>query len=256
MTTLRLLAIGWIMHVKIYSRSAFDGLLAIVYPLFLATTIFFIYGQSASDQQVVAAAVGAAAMGVWIAVSTSAATALQRERYKGTLELLVAAPTRFSLLIAPMTLAMATFGLYSFITTLVWGRVLFGIRISFAEPAAFVVGSIVLSIGIGMIGFVLAMAAVRYRSAWALGTGMDVPVFLACGFVVPLALLPNWVGPISWVLPPTWGAAAVREAALGGTPWPDIAMCLAVSCVYAVIGAALAERLLKSARTHATLALS
>jgi hypothetical protein len=33
-------------------------------------------------------------------------------------------------------------------------------------------------------------------------------------------------------------------------------MCLAVSCVYAVIGAALAERLLKSARTHATLALS
>jgi ABC-2 type transport system permease protein len=107
-----------------------------------------------------------------------------------------------------------------------------------------------------MVGFVLAMAAVRYRSAWALGAGLYVPVFLVCGFVVPLALLPNWVTPISWILPPTWGAAAVRDASLGGSPWPNIAMCLAVSSLYAAIGLALSERLLNSARSHATLSLS
>ncbi len=167
MTVIRLLTIGWMFHLKMYSRSAFDGLLAIVYPLFFATSIFFIYGEDASELQLVAAAVGAAAMGVWIAVSDSAARTLQRERYRGTLELLVAAPTRFPLLIAPMTLAMATFGLYSFVATLIWGRVLFGIRISFTEPLAFAVGSVALAIGVGMVGFVLAMAAVRYRSAWA-----------------------------------------------------------------------------------------
>jgi ABC-2 type transport system permease protein len=155
-----------------------------------------------------------------------------------------------------MTLAMATFGLYSFIATLLWGRVLFGIEISLADPVAFALAAVVLSVGVGMAGFVLAMAAVRYRSAWALGAGIDVPIFLVCGFVVPLALLPSWVTPISWLLPPTWGAIAARDAAAGGNPWPDIAMCLLVSAIYCVIGTLLADRLLNSARTHATLSLS
>ena len=256
MRVMRLIAFGWWFHLKIYSRSAFDGLLTLIYPLFFATSIFFIYGQGATAAQLVAAAVGAAAMGVWVSVSTNAATALQRERNLGTLELMVAAPRPFWLVVAPITLAMSTFGLYSFVTTLLWGRLLFGIPISFDQPIAFVLASVSVCVAIGLMGFLLAISAVRYRSAWALGAALDLPIWLVCGFVVPLVFLPDWVRPISWVLPPTWGVAALREAALGGSPWPDIALCLALAGAYALTGALLARRLLDSARANATLSLS
>ncbi|MEO8328362.1 MAG: ABC transporter permease [Candidatus Nanopelagicales bacterium] len=254
--TLRLLATGWWFHLKIHSRSAFDGILGVVYPMFFATSIFFIYGQGATATELVAAATGAAAMGVWSAVSTSAATSLQRERNQGTLELLVAAPTPFPLLVAPITLSMATIGLYSFVATLLWGRFAFGIELSLDQPVAFVAACVATAFAIGLMGFLLAISAVRYRSSWALGASLEMPVWLICGFIVPLSLLPGWVHPIAWVLPPTWGVAAVKDAALGGSPWPDIALCLLIASVYAGIGAILARHLVDSARSHATLSLS
>ena len=61
MKAVRLVAIGWMLHLRMISRSAFDGLLAIVYPLFFATSVFFIYGQGASEGELVTAAVGATA---------------------------------------------------------------------------------------------------------------------------------------------------------------------------------------------------
>jgi ABC-2 type transport system permease protein len=50
--------------------------------------------------------------------------------------------------------------------------------------------------------------------------------------------------------------AGVREAANGGSPWADLAVCLAVGCVYAALAAYLGRRLVDSARKHATLALT
>ena len=38
--------------------------------------------------------------------------------------------------------------------------------------------------------------------------------------------------PISWVLAPTWAMNAVRESALGGNPWPDLALATALGCAY------------------------
>mgnify|MGYP003694698233 CR=1 FL=1 len=59
-----------------------------------------------------------------------------------------------------------------------------------------------------------------------LGNFFEYPVWLICGFLVPLALLPGWVRPISWVLAPTWGMSAIRESALGGTPCRTCSLCL------------------------------
>jgi ABC-2 type transport system permease protein len=151
---------------------------------------------------------------------------------------------------------MATIGLYSFVATLLWGRFAFGIEISLDQPIVFVVGCIATALAIGLMGFLLAIAAVRYRSAWALGAALEMPVWLICGFIVPLSLLPDWLRPVAWVLPPTWGVAAVKDAALGGSAWPDIVLCLALGGVYAAAGALLAHRLIDSARTNATLSLS
>ena len=117
------------------SRSAFDGILGVIYPMFFATSVLLMYRQAGSEEALINAAVGASMLGVWSAVATTAAISLQAERRQGTLELLVAAPTPFTLLLVPMTLAMATIGLYSLVATLLWGRFAFGIPISLEAPA-------------------------------------------------------------------------------------------------------------------------
>ena len=66
-----------------------------------------------------------------------------------------------------------------------------------------------------MLGFLIASSFVRYRTAWALGNALEYPVWLVCGFLVPLSLFPGWVRPISWALAPTWGMARSGQAALG-----------------------------------------
>lgn len=252
----RLILVGWWLQLKMRSRSAFEGVLGVLYPLFFATSIFLMYGQRAGGSALVGAAVGASAMGVWSATSTTAGAALQSERRQGTLELLVAAPTRFPLIVLPITLSMATVGLYSLLATLVWGRVAFGIPIRFDDPLAFAFAVLATVSGIALVGFLEAVTIVRFRAGWALGNAFELPVWVICGFLIPLSVLPSWVHPIAWALPPTWGVYALRAAALGGSPWPDIAACLALGAAYAAVGTFASRHLLDAARTHATLALT
>jgi ABC-2 type transport system permease protein len=107
-----------------------------------------------------------------------------------------------------------------------------------------------------VLGFLLAVSFVRYRTAWALGNLVEYPVWLICGFLVPLSLLPDWVRPISWVLAPTWGMQAIRESAQGGTPLPDLLVCLGLGAVYTTIGVLVVDHMLRAARARAVLSLT
>ncbi|MFN2469338.1 MAG: ABC transporter permease [Gaiellaceae bacterium] len=256
MKALRLLSLGWRLHFKMLSRSAFDGLLGVMWPLFFATIAFFMFRAGGGGATLLYAALGASVMGIWSATAVAASSALQRERWQGTLELLVGAPAHFSLVLLPITLAMATLGIYSMAATLLWGRFLFGIGVRIEHPLLFVLAVPVMIVSIGMLGFLLSVTVVRYRTAWALGNSFEYPVWLICGFLVPLSLLPGWVHPISWALAPTWGIRAIREAALGGSPLADIAVCAALGAGYTAAGILLIETVLRSARSHASLSLT
>jgi ABC-2 type transport system permease protein len=252
----RLLAVGWLFHFKMLSRSAFDGLLGVMYPLFFATVAFFMFQAGAGQETLLYASLGASVMGIWSVTSTSAGSALQRERWHGTLEVLVASPAPFALVLLPVTIAMTTIGLYCMVATLLWGRLLFGIELRIEQPLLFAVSIPVVIVSIGTLGFLLAVAFVRYRFAWALGNLLEYPVWLICGFLVPLTLLPDWVRPISWLLAPTWGMRAIRESALGGSPLPELALCFVLAAGYVFVGVMVLDSALRAARARASLSLT
>jgi ABC-2 type transport system permease protein len=181
---------------------------------------------------------------------------MQRERWHGTLEALVASPPHFSLILLPITLAMSTIGIYCLVATLLFGRFVFGIDLTVEHKVAFGVSIVGTVLSFGALGFLFAVSFVRFRAAWALGNLFEYPVWLIGGFLVPLVLLPDWVRPFSWVLAPTWGMNAIRESALGGTPWPDLALCLALGVAYVTLGVLALDRVLGAARKRATLSLT
>jgi ABC-2 type transport system permease protein len=255
MQALRLLTLGWFFHMKMLTRSSFNSILAIVYPLFFATVAFFMY-QHGHKGALVYAALGAAVMGVWSATSTSAGAALQRERWHGTLEVLVSAPAPFALVLLPVTIAMASTGLYSMTATLVWGRLLFHVQVPVHDWPLFCLAVVATVLSIGMCGFLIAAAFVRYRTAWALGNLIEYPVWMICGFLIPLSTFPHPVQWISRTLAPTWGMRAIRAAAAGQPALTDLGVCVAIGLGYTVAGVVLVGWLLRAARARATLSLT
>ena len=256
MSVLRFLGVSWTLQVKMIMRSPFDGIGNVVYPLFFATTAFFVFRAGHSPRTLVYAALGAAVMGMWSAVSTSAGTAMQRERWWGTLELLVAAPRHFSLVLLPATLGLASVGVYNLAATLVWGRFAFGIPFRVEHPLLFALAIVATVLSFAGLGLLFAVSFVRYRAAWVLGNFFEYPVWLICGFLVPLALLPRWVHPLSWALAPTWGMSAIRQSALGGTPLPDLLACLGLGALYVTLAVLVTQRVLGDARARGTLSLT
>jgi len=89
------------------------------------------------------------------------------------------------------------------------------------------------------------------------GPDKFIPLAEATGMIVPLAVLPGWLGPISWVLVPTWGMAAIRDAAIGAEPpWLAIVMCLVLSVAYYLIARRMLVYVIDKARRDATLNLA
>ena len=109
MRTLRLLGVGWLYHLKMISRSPFEGFGQVLWPLFFATVAFLVFRAGHSPRTLIYASLGSAVMGMWSATSTTAGGAMQRERWHGTLELLVATPPHFSLILLPIFVLLRAF---------------------------------------------------------------------------------------------------------------------------------------------------
>ncbi|WP_091112728.1 ABC transporter permease [Nocardioides psychrotolerans] len=181
---------------------------------------------------------------------------MTRERWAGTLELVVAAPISLTRVLVPTTMALSTIGLYCVVATILWMRWVFDLRLEVASWPLFVLGVLMAGLSLALFGFFLSVTAVRYRTSWALGAALEYPGWLLCGFLIPVSSLPVWIQPLSWAIPTTWAMDAVREAASGGSPWADLGVCAAIGLAYAALAAYLGRRLVDSARRNATLALT
>jgi ABC-2 type transport system permease protein len=185
-----------------------------------------------------------------------ASGAIQRQRFWGTLELLVAAPVRFAYVLLPMMIAISSVGIYCLGTTLVWGRLVYGIPLPFEHPLAFALAVPLTILSVGVLGFALCMVLVRFRYAGQIGNSLEYPVWLVSGLLFPIAILPVWSRPFSWGLATTWGMRSLLDSALGGPVWRDLAMCALLTTVYAVVGILILDRFVDSARRTATLSLT
>jgi ABC-2 type transport system permease protein len=247
---------GFVLHFKNLSASPFMMVTAAIWPLVYATLAFLMFRATHQAPSLLYAALGAAVMGIWSTTATSAGGAIQQQRWWGILEILVASPTRLILVLAPITTAIAGIGIYSIVSTLLWGRLLFGVPLHVEHPLLFAVSIPAAVVSIGLLGLVLASTFVVYRSASNLSQALEYPVWTITGMLIPLSVLPYWVSPIAWVLAPTWGMRAVRRAAIGGDVGVPLLVCAALSLAYAAIAAVLLHHFERLARDRASLSLT
>jgi ABC-type multidrug transport system permease subunit len=247
---------GMRLHVKQFSRNAFDLSGVVLWPVLYASIAYYLLDAKHDPRLLLSASLGAAVMLMWSLVVIGSSGALEQQRWQGTLELVVAAPVSLTTVIAPITIASGAFGAYSLVATLAWGRIFFHVPIAIHQPLALAVAIPLCVLSIGMLGLIMAATFVLYRASFALGIATQYPMWIATGLLIPLSILPAWVKPISWFLAPTWGFRAIQEATLGGTPWPDIGMCVVLSVVYFGLGSAGLRAFERVARARGTLRLT
>ncbi|MER5473903.1 ABC transporter permease [Streptomyces sp. NPDC002935] len=252
----RLMAVGLRTHVLHLSRSGVELVMAVFTPLVFATLAVYLFRAGDSPDRLLQASVGAGLMGVWSAVLFGSGGAIQEQRWMGTLETLVSAPTRLSLILIPITFATALVGVYSMVATILWGVLLFGVPFTPAAPALFVPALLVCVVALGMMGLLMAATFVLLRNANALANALDSPVWMLSGMLVSTATLPAWTHPITWALPTSWGARAVQAATSGGPVlWPS-AVALGLGVLYVVLALVALVWVERRARGAGTLALT
>jgi ABC-2 type transport system permease protein len=154
------------------------------------------------------------------------------------------------------TFGAVVFGFYGIGATLLWGVLLFGMPIEATFPLLLPLSLLAAIVSLGSLGMLIATSFVLYRHANALGNLLEYPIWLVTGLLVPLATLPLWVRPISWLLAPTWGMEAIRGATIGAEPpLLAIAMCFVLAVAYYVLARFMLVYVLDKARRDATLAL-
>jgi ABC-2 type transport system permease protein len=255
-SVLRQQAICYWLQLKVISTSWFDGALAVFFPLMFATATLLVYRIRDDPEAMQYAGLGVAIMGMWTCQGVIASSLLTRERWAGTLELVVAAPTPLGRVLVPTTLALSTIGLYTVVAAMLWERFVFDLTLQIESWPLFVISVLVAAVTLAQFGYFLSVTAVRYRASWSLGASLEYPGWLLCGFVIPVGSLPEWLQPVSWGIPTTWAMEAVRESARGESPWGSLGVCVVVGIAYAVLGSVLGRQLVDSARRHATLALT
>ena len=247
---------GMRIHLIQFARNPFDISGGLLWPILYASIAYYLLDAKGDPSLLLSASLGAAVMLMWSLVVIGSAGALEHQRWLGTLELLVGAPVPFAVVIAPISMASGAVGLYALVATLAWGTLLFDVPLTIEDPLAFAVAVPTCVIAIGMLGLLTAATFVLYRAAFALGIAMQYPVWIATGLLVPLSVLPDFVGRVAWFLAPYWGFRGLREAALGPSPWGDIGMALLVSAAYFAIGTVCLRAFVRVARARATLKLT
>jgi len=203
--------------------------------------------------------VGSGLTGLWSSLLFISGGSINAERWSGTLESLVAMPTPFEVIVFGKNLSNVLQSLVSMVVGYFIAAFAFGYSLNIQQPVLFF-GSVILAV-IAFISFGLIIAPIFVMNpgvrAWQ--NAMEFPIYVFCGFLFPIALLPGWTTPISYLLPPYWAAVALHGTSTGGATLNETLLAWAMMLLFSLIDLFIASRLFKvmlyKARVDATLGM-
>lgn len=203
--------------------------------------------------------VGSGLTGLWSSLLFISGNSIGAERWTGTLESLVAIPTPFEVIVFGKNLANVVQSLLSMVLGYFVAAFAFGYSLSIQQPLLFVSSVILAVIAFVSFGLIIAPIFVMNPGVRAWQNAMEFPVYVLCGFLFPIALLPGWTTPVSYLLPPYWAAVALHGTSTGGASLNETLFAWGMMLLFSVIDLFIASRLFKlmlyKARADATLGM-
>jgi ABC-2 type transport system permease protein len=170
----------------------------------------------------------------WLALF-NAGWSIQSERWNGTLELLVAAPSSLAAVILGRITATTMIGVVSFAETWLVARLFFGAAVRIYHPWAFV-ATITVTLA-AMAGTSVAMSGLFLltRNAVTFSNAASYPFYILGGILAPVSVLPGWIRPASTIVFLSWSADLLR-ATLRSTPIHALGFRLGIVALLGICG--------------------
>jgi len=183
---------------------------------------------------------------------------IQTERWEGTIEYLVAAPVGFVSVIVGRISTMLLAGVVAFVEVWLFGRYVLHAGVTIHHPYVFVSSLILTLIAMTTTSLLMANLFVLSRTAVTFSNSASYPVYLLGGILVPVALLPGWLQPVTDIVFMSWSARLLRGSLATGSIdgiGIDFAMLALLALAALVLASAFMSRILHTARQTGELAL-
>jgi ABC-2 type transport system permease protein len=152
-----------------------------------------------------------------ILVGVSWAVIDDREHYQ-TLKYIYLSPINLYYYLLGRGMARFLTGTLSVVITMGFGMLVLGLPITLSEVNwPYLTASMVLGLlSLAMLGLLLGAATLQMaRHYWSIGESVAGALYLVCGAIFPIDVLPVWLQPICYALPLTYWLESLRRAVLG-----------------------------------------
>ena len=165
---------------------------------------------------------------------------IQSERWMGTIEVLFLTPTNKMIILIASGLSSLIEASWWIFSIFFLGWTIFGVNPNITSwPAVFIsiasTMAALVSVGVFFAGFF-----VLSRAADQLASGLQAPIRFFSGVAFPVSALPQMLQYVSYVIPVTYGIAALRECVLSGgdfgSIWAYIAPLWLMSIIFLILG--------------------
>jgi ABC-2 type transport system permease protein len=245
--TARVIAAGCRMQLAESRRMPAHLLILVTSPLF-AAMFLSILKHSGNTALVTNAVFAPALISLWFLSLDLGGAMVSTERWQGTLECLIGSPARLGAVVFGRILAVVGIAALTFAESFVVARVIFGVHVRLEHPVMLVLALLVTLFAMAGTATLLAGLFVLSRNVLLFQNSMTYPFYLLGGVLVPVALLPFWVQPISRVFFLSWSSdlvrASLRPSAAVGWAW-HLGMIAGLGLTCLVIGLVLIERVVR-----------
>jgi ABC-2 type transport system permease protein len=227
-------------QIRVRTLNLLSLLLLILQPAIFSGVGFILSRMAGKNTpDLVYAIIGGGVMGLWSSLLFTSFYDISRDRWEGTLELIVGSPTPLRVVLWARTLANVLFGSLSMVASFLVAAFLF--HYSFAKAS---LPSVIISILLLVFAFWCSGIFLANFHAWSRVSGtainyLELPVAVICGFMFPVRILPAWMQIISTILPMRWAVEAVQGSLLGQIDTFSLIrlwlMAIAISAIYFVL---------------------
>lgn len=228
----------------------------LIQPLMIALLGLWMLGDK-GDNYIMFVVVGSGLTGLWSGLLFVSGNSIRMERWSGTLETLVGMPTSLPVIIFGKNLANVILSLISMVVAYLIVSLLLGYRLTLTQPVLFAMSLLLTIVAFISFGLVIAPIFVMNPAVQQWQNAMEFPVYILAGFLFPIALLPNWTTPLSYVLPPYWAARALHGTSTGNAPLEQTlvawGLMLGESLICWLVAGYLFKRMLFKVRSDASL---
>ena len=157
-------------------------------------------------------------MGVGTTAVFVASEVMTRERDFQTLEFAIASPAPFAVVLLSRILVITSISLIGFAESWLIIRFVFGVSLAVHHPLVFAATMLLTAFAAAGTALITAALFCFAQAARTFQNSITFPVYIFSGILVPLAVLPEWLEPLSRVIFLYWSAELLRDSMQIATP--------------------------------------